>query len=206
MSLIHFVTASHHEQILKYHLMQSPAMHSESFTVLRGVTNIPEAFNSMHIQDAEYVCYIHHDVYLPPSFIDDFLEALQQLPENFGVLGVAGVKSGRLPRGYILDRGREWGDPRNLPAEVETLDEMLLIMRAGEFHFDQSFPFDFYGADICMQAKMAHKPNYAIKAYCEHRSSRPIGGRTPAFFQAQEEFKIKWKNYLPISTTCSIVS
>jgi hypothetical protein len=91
-----------------------------------------------------------------------------------------------------------------LPTSVQTLDEMLLITH-GDFVFDEKLPFDFFGADICMQAIAQGRQNFAIDAYCDHNSDRPVGGRTPAFYEAEAYFKKKWEAYLPIVTTCSLM-
>jgi hypothetical protein len=222
--MIRFVTASHHAGILTANLLRSPILKKYSCHTIPGFTNIPAAYNTLNDFFAQeqvtakdnIVIYVHHDVYLPESFEKDLEKALERVPGDWAVLGVAGVKidvakpewKTTLPKllfGYILDRGKQWGSPWKLPAEVDTLDEMLLITR-GDMVFDEQLPQDFYGADICMQARQQGKKCYAISAYCEHNSTRKMGERTPSFFESQEKFKNKWKDFLPIATTCAIVN
>jgi hypothetical protein len=214
--MIRFVTASHHAGILTANLLRSPILRKYACHTIPGFTNIPAAYNTLNAFFAQQqvraqdhiVIYVHHDVYLPESFEKDLEKALERVPEDWGVLGVAGIKlvdGNKFIRGYILDRGKEWGNRWKLPDEVDTLDEMLLITR-GDLVFDEQLPQDFYGADICMQARQQGKKCYAISAYCEHNSTRKMGERTPSFFESQEKFKNKWKDFLPIATTCAMVN
>ncbi len=206
---IEYVTASHDDVVLHGQLMRSPVFQSgDSFlTVRKGFTNIATAYNTV-APITELVCYLHHDVYLPADFEKNLFKALERLPDDWGVIGVAGVKlvdGKKQIHGHISDRGNEWGSPWNLPAEVDTLDEMLLITK-GQLIFDEQFSQDFYGADLCMQARKMGQKCYAISAYCEHNSSRPPGGRTDEFYKCQERFKDKWSAYLPVATTCAIIN
>jgi hypothetical protein len=202
-----FVTASHDKSVLSINLLKSPRIRTHGISIQNGFSNVPEAYNRAAII-SPIVVYVHHDVFLPETFDDDLLKALDRLPSNWGVLGVAGVKlvDGKKEiHGHILDRGKEWGSPWKLPAEVDTLDELLLITR-GDLKFDENLEQDFYGADICMQARVRGQKCYAINAYCHHNSTRPFGERTESFYKSEQYFREKWKDYLPIATTCSIVS
>lgn len=206
--MINFLVASHSPAVLENNLLRSPIVKTSDnyLTILQGFTNIPKAYN--HEKLAGVVVYVHHDVFLPITFEADLKRALVTVPDDWGVLGVAGVRlvSGKKEiYGYISDRGKPWGSPNELPAEVDTLDEMLLITR-GDVIFDEQFEQDFYGADICMQARLQGLKCYAINAYCEHNSSRPPGGRTEKFYEAEKRFRAKYIDHLPIGTTCSMLS
>lgn len=207
--MIEFITASHNDDILDGNLLRSPIARHYSVAKMKGYTNISKAYNSALVSRS-FLCYIHHDVFLPETFEKDIHRAIAKITDidkNWGVLGVAGVQllaDKRHFHGYISDRGNEWGSRYNLPHEVDTLDELLLITR-GDFKFDETLDLDYYGADICMQAKEQGRKNYAIDAYCEHNSSRPMGGRTESFYRCQKYFKTKWAKFLPVATTCGIV-
>lgn len=205
--MFEYITASHNNTVLAANLLRSPHVGSTGISIVRGQSNIAKAYNSVKVM-AAIAIYVHHDVFLPITFEKDLKKALLRVPDDWGVLGVAGVKledGKRIIHGHINDRGREWGSQWNLPAEVDTLDEMLLITR-GDLLFDETFEQDFYGADLCMQARELGKKCYAISAYCHHNSSREFGGRTPQFYDAEKVFKQKWKDRLPIATTCSIMT
>jgi hypothetical protein len=205
---IEFVTASHDKAMLEAQLMRSPIFKNWEYavTIIEGYSNIPKAYHAFD-RKSKLTCYIHHDVFLPGSFIIDLKKALERVPDDWAVIGVAGVKlvDGKKEfKGYVNDRGKIIGSPWKLPAEVDTLDELLLITR-GDLVFDEQLEQDFYGADICMQAKQQGRKCYAINAYCEHNSCRSFGGRTESFYESEKKFREKWKSQLPIATTCSIV-
>jgi hypothetical protein len=205
--MINIVTASHKEHILHDNLQQSVIVDHYPFMVMRGYANIPKAYNDGTVK-GEINIYVHHDVWLPPHFETDLKIGLAILPDDWGVLGLAGVvlKDGQRKQvGHIKDRGREWGAPIKDFMQVDTLDELILITK-GDLTFDEQFEQDYYGADLCMTASFMGKKSYVIKSFCEHNSGRAFGGRTPGFFQSQAKFKDKWKEYLPIATTCSIMT
>jgi hypothetical protein len=214
--MIEFVTASHDEAILHGNLSTSEIFQGNvPLQVMKSFNNVPAAYNSpcrpMLPIPAAYTVYVHHDVYLPPSFECDLYRSLvqmQSIDKNWGVLGVAGVNlidGKKWNSGNIKDRGREWGCPVGLPAEVDTLDEMLLITH-GDFQFDEQFDLHFYGADICMQAKLQGRKCYAINAYCHHNSGLPFGHRSQSFRDCEAKFRAKYIDHLPIATTCSMLT
>lgn len=203
----HFIVASHDARILTENLFKSPVAQSKiPIHTFPGFTNIPDAYNFLDTK-GKITCYVHHDVFLPADWIDRVRQAFTKLPSNWGVLGVAGVRliNGKKQSiGHIRDRGREWGSPLRMPAEVDTLDEMLLITK-GDITFDRQFEQDFYGADICLQAREQGQRCFAIEAYCYHNSGRPIGGRTESFYKSKILFENKWKAQLPIATTTAMM-
>ena len=207
--MIDFITASHDDKILKANLLKSILFADYKLTIAFGFNNIPKAYNSIKAK-TEIVVYLHHDIFLPPDFFSNLQHAIKtvtKLDKNWGVLGVAGVKlinNQRQIFGNINDRGIPFGSAQNLPHEVDTLDELLLITH-GDIVFDENLPLHFYGADICMQAKQQGRKCYAINAYCHHNSSLVRGHRSESFYTCMDYFKNKWKHYLPIATTCTIV-
>lgn len=200
--MIEFVTASHSEEVLQANLLRSPILDKYPLTVQKNYTNVPKAYNEAKTS-ASIVIYLHHDVFLPESFELDLMMSLFRIPD-FGVLGVAGVTANRKIHGNILDRGRPWGSKNDLPSLVDTLDELLLVTH-GDTRFDENLQQDFYGADICMVARKRGLMNFAINAFCHHNSSRSFGGRTDSYYDSEKYFREKWKDYLPVPTTTTIV-
>lgn len=209
-----FVTASHKEEVLAKNLLQSKGIMNQSLQVMRDYNNISLAYN--HAKPPVYkdhiVVYVHHDVFMPSTFLGNLnaaLKKMERIDRNWGVLGVAGVSlvnNQKVFRGYLRDRGKIIGSREGLPAEVDTLDELLLITR-GDFVFDENIPgTHFYGADICMQAKLQGRRNYVISAYVEHNSSLAFGTRPADFEPCKEYFRNKYIDHLPIATTCTIVT
>lgn len=206
------ITASHDEGILSKNLAASHFFNL--CTVVKGYTNVAAAYNYANkpcngLLD-EYNVFVHHDLYLPPSFEGALKHAILQinfLDKNWGVLGLYGaiMENGqRRFYGHVRDRGNNLGTSAGLPKEVQTLDELLLITK-GDFVFDEQFDLHFYGADICLQAINQGRKNYAISAYVHHNSSLKMGYRSQSFLDCQLKFKNKWKGFLPINTSCTLV-
>lgn len=222
---IKFVCAVNDEVSLNINIKQSSLYSEDRFIFQRGYKNVSLAYNSIPKVKESFICYVHQDVFFPDDWEIEFLKSLKkmdQIDKNWGVLGIAGVRrmnNGREWYGNLIDRGKQWGSPNNLPARVQTLDELLLIRRNKDFlQFDPSIPYKtklefdenipsnhFYGADICLQAKARGQVCYAINAPCYHNSNTPR--RLPADFHIASKYvKRKWKKTLPIVTTCAILA
>lgn len=207
--MIEIITASHNEKVLAANLEKSDIIKKYPFRVAWDFTNIPKAYNQGNIPKTINI-FVHHDVFLPMFFEKDLLTALKNAPADWAIMGLAGVKLEENRRkivGHILDRGKVWGSPIKDFQEVDTLDELILITK-GDIVFDEQFEHDFYGPDICMQAKQQGKMCYVFKGFCDHNSSRPFKGpglRTESFYVSRERFKEKWKEYLPIACTTGII-
>jgi hypothetical protein len=202
------ICASHDDSILAKNLAASRFFNP--CKVVRGYTNVAEAYNSANVVNGEINVYAHHDVFLPPSFESELkrsIEKINSIDPNWGVLGLYGATMENGQRrfyGHVRDRGNAIGSPNHLPHEVQTLDELLLITK-GDFVFDEQFDLHFYGADICLQSIKEGRKNYAISSYVHHNSTLKMGYRSQSFKDAQEKFKNKWKEYLPINTPCALV-
>lgn len=205
---IEIVVASHDRKILKDNLLKSDIVNKFPLSIREGFTNIPKAYNS-HQKTADIILFVHHDVFFYSLFEKQLFAALRNAPDDWGVLGLAGVKFENYQRkivGYILDRGKSWGAPlKTYFEEVDTLDELLLITK-GDITFDEQFEQDFYGPDICMQAKVQGKKCYVFKSFCDHNSNRKIGGRTESFYISKERFRKKWRGLLPIACTTGLIT
>lgn len=176
-------TITHDRSILERDLGRSPILNAgtHEFTIVENARSAASGLNEcMRRTKREIVLLVHHDVYFPPAFetqIEHALRVMEERDPNWGVLGVAGARleGGTLRyHGCIFDgvTPRRWGYPWNLPIEVDTLDELLLIVRrpAG-LQFDETIPgFHGYGAQICLAARRKGLRNYAVLADCEHHS------------------------------------
>lgn len=208
------ITASHNEEILRKNLASSLFFSKFHKQILVGFKNISAAYNTVNFKcnelEGEYNIFIHHDVFLPGGFEMKLKQAIikvSSIDPDWGVLGVAGaVMENNAKRfyGYLNDRGSTFGMAQGLPKVVQTLDELLLITR-GDLKFDEQFDLHFYGADICMQAIAQGRKNYAIEAHVTHNSNLPVGYRTDSFRENEARFKAKWKEYVPILTTCTLI-
>jgi hypothetical protein len=192
-------------EVLNSNLLKSPGILEHEIITIFGAKNVPTAYNkAVSIASEEILIFVHQDVFLPESFFPDLRSSIAKLEsENWGVLGPIGV-IGEKARylGNISDRGSIIGEKENLPSEVQTLDEVMLIVKKCDAHFDENIPtkHHMHGADICMRAFSLGKKNFAIDSFCYHNSSTGYFV-PPDFYIASAYVREKWINYLPIITT-----
>jgi len=154
----------------------------------------------------DLIVFAHQDVYFPTDWLSEVnrsLRILEKSDPDWGVVGCSGVNNRGLFAAYLYSVGLGiLGKPFVEPVPIDTLDEFVLIMRkSSNLRFDPSLPhFHFYGTDICMSARMASKNCYAISAFSVHNTS--YGPLSPDYFRCYWPVKKKWKEHLPIQTTC----
>jgi hypothetical protein len=209
-------------EVLKTNLLSSPCFKSGSAHEVIAIENCPSAADGLNLglerAMHEWVVCVHQDVYLPDGW--DWLLARQpgDAERLFGPIGVAGVygvgevippQAPGTPQaaqriGWVLDRGRLLRDGPGLPAQVATLDELLLVLpRSTPLRFDPGLGFHLYGADLCLQARERGPAVVALGALCHHNSrSVELPG---AFFPSAAVFARKSGHMLPIATPCVIV-
>jgi len=130
--------------------------------------------------------FLHPDVMLPDDWYTNFRSKLAQLEAvdpNWGVLGTAGVALDWTPQkavevkiaSSITDLGGTYASGSdNLP--VQSLDEHLLVLRAGSPKFDPNLPgFDFYGTDIVLSSWKAGLKSYLLNLNVKHKTVDPEG-------------------------------
>lgn len=163
----------------------------------------------------KYIMFIHSDVELASNkWLEDTEKLLDGLLD-LGIAGIAGMKDGEKKTfkerkaGYISDCGHMWGKPFQEPVEVQTLDELLLIMPKSIFNkiqFDEKI-FDgwhCYGADYCLSVKQKGLKAYVIPAFVYHRSLMTNVGQ---LLEYQQRLYDKHKrNYKHIYMTCGEIS
>jgi hypothetical protein len=123
------------------------------------------------------------------------------------VLGVAGKTAKGTLSANVIDRGIPLVTKDFKPTEVQTLDELILIVNKSltpALSFDENIPHHhLFGADLCLQAKRLGKKSYVIDAQCSHNSS--LKSLPPCYHKSEAYIRLKWSDYLPIHTTCSTI-
>jgi hypothetical protein len=205
------ICSANKPDVLNSNLLKSPGILEHEIITIFGSKNVPTAYNKgVSIASEEILIFVHQDVFLPETFFSDLKNSITKLEsENWGVLGPIGVdlyNNHVRYLGNILDRGNPLGEKENLPLEIETLDEMMLIMRKSDAQFDENIPttHHMHGPDICMRAFSLGKKNFAIDSFCHHNSTNGYD-LPPEFYTACEYVKEKWEIYLPIVTTCTVL-
>ena len=210
-----FICAMNNPKIFTENLGKSLGWLQNCHILQEGFINVSCAYNEAVKKSInEILVFVHQDVYLPDNWLACLKRTLEKLKSiNWGVLGVAGASliNGELQYiGRIQDRGIEWNktNPEDLPEQAQTMDELLFVIKNnGSFIFDEEIPScDFYGADLCLQAMKQSKKNYVIDAYLHHNSSRQRRKSLPESFYISRKYMIeKWKKFLPVATTCTIL-
>jgi len=159
----------------------------------------------------DLIVFAHQDMYFPDAWFSDVQRAIEYLDvidPHWGVLGCygVGVEGSRYGRVYSSGLGLI-GTPIEHPTPVQTLDEIVLIVRKSSgLRFDPTLPsFHFYGADICLRAAARGMKSYAIPAFCVH-NTQMYAALPPDFYACYRHFKRVWRNCLPVHTSCITVS
>ena len=175
------VTCYNDREILSENLLKSlNRQHNTDFELLtidnteKKFSSIPSALNWGGKKAAgDYIMFVHQDIYLcGDNWLDLASNFLNGLP-RLGAAGVAGVASNGNYAGFILDRGRYYGEYFDSPLPVQTLDEQLIIiprMTFEKYRFDEHFDFHFYGADYCLSAQRLGLSVYVLPLFVEHNS------------------------------------
>jgi hypothetical protein len=217
-----FVCCVSNEPVLRSNLLASPCLSHGSNHELILVKNCPGAAHGLNVglerATGDWVIGVHQDVFLSEGWDRQFLLHLREAERRFGPVGVAGVYGvgacrdfglggtslGAQRIGWVVDRGRVLRDGPALPAEVATLDELLLVVRRDtQLRFDPALGFHLYGADICLTAAERGLAVVAIDALCHH-NSRSVG-LPAAFYKSAQIFAFKWAHRLPVATPCVII-
>lgn len=177
--MISIICAFNDEKTLRLNLLKSLNRQKTPFELIlvdNRVSNpLTKVLNDASLKArGEFLMFVHQDVKLIGG---DWLEKAEHYLRSLkdvGAAGVAGVDYDGHPRGFIVDRGRFWGQLVKLPVEVMTLDEQLLITPTSIFRhlrFDEGFKFHSYVADYCLRVNLKGLKNYVLPLPVHHNSS-----------------------------------
>jgi hypothetical protein len=212
---ITFVIAVNNKHVFESNFLASPCLsgpHSHQIIVQEGFSSAATAYNdAIDRSTNDLIVFAHQDMIFPEFWLSDLqraLDSLRQTDPQWGVLGCYGETLYDNGRGYIYSGGLGiMGKPTEHPAPVQTLDEIVLILRKSSgLRFDEGLPhFHFYGADICMAAAARGMKSYAISAFCIHNTQQNLI-LPKEFYESYWHVKRRWKNSLPIRTTCVTIT
>lgn len=207
---------SNDPDVLRENLFASPCLRSGAHETLT-VENAPSAGDGLNALIArashELVVLAHQDVYLPAWWINRLWHqydlARCDTGDRVGVMGVYGLSVAREGIGYcgrVVDREFLLDETPPLPARVDSLDELLLVVpKNTPLRFDPRLGFHLYGTDICLAAKAAGLHAICIDAPCHH-DSKQGDSLPPAFSHSKQILRGKWPDSLPIATPCGIIA
>lgn len=156
-----------------------------------------------------YVILCHQDVRLLTDDRAALDARLAELSERDASWAVAGNAGGLAPGRLALRITDPHGDDQNsgrFPARVMSLDEnFMVVRRAARVGLSNDLTgFHFYGADICLHARMMGCSTYVIDFHLKHLSP---GRKDKSFAEAERAFVAKWSRALEggwMQTTCSL--
>ena len=204
------VAAVNNDAVLKTCLLNSPAVSRANEVILqKGYSSAALAYNAALRKAAtDVVVFVHQDVFLPAGWEDKLQRALNWLYKNdpqWAVAGIWGVKAsgGRSGHLYCVGLGQVLGDEYEGAVEVQTLDEVLLIVRkSSQLKFDENLPgFHLYATDICLEAQRRGLRCYAISAFCVHNTNG-YALLPREFWKNYLALRRKWRTRLPVTTPC----
>lgn len=210
------VVAVNNRDILNSNLLRSPLLqpgHGHQLLIREDFRSASLAYNDALSQASnEIVVFVHQDIYLPQHWLSDLkktIDVLDTAKKRWGVIGCFGSRvdaKGGLGSVYSTGWGLQ-GKPIEKPEKVETLDEIVLVIcRSSGLMFDPSLPYyHMYGVDICLSARNAGFECYAMPTFCIHNTTQLLA--LPAeFYACYRYIKQKWPGYLPIYSSCIIIS
>ena len=208
---ITFAVAANSQEILDNNFMASECFeengHPHQILIQRGFSSASKAYNdAIDKSRNDLIVFCHQDILFPKAWISQLelaLDSLAMSDPQWGVLGCYGETLNDDGRGHVYSPGRGILGGPSEPAAVQTLDEIVLILRKSSgLRFDSQLPhYHFYGADICMEAAKRGMRSYAISAFCIHNSQLNLV-LPKEFYEAYHYVKRKWRKVLPIRTTC----
>ena len=210
---MHFTlaVAANNDDLLRGNLLASPCLapqHGNEVIVQRGFPSAALAYNDAIAKSSnDLIVFAHQDIYFPEPWIKQLersLDILEVADPKWGVLGCYGTTVNGDYRGYLYSSSQGvHGSPSLKPLPVQTLDEIVLVIRRSSgLEFDPNLPnFHLYGADICLAASARGMASYAICAPCIHNNQQNLILPTE-FYECCEHIRSTRKAFLPIQTPC----
>ncbi len=207
-----FVVVYNIPEAFRQYFSSSPFVSPDRVIAYHNVKNepLPKFYNETvrrHLSEETWFIFCHQDFILR--------EDLRLRLKEKDTEAVYGPIGGRLAvdhfLGEIVQANNEpIGAPLIKDAVVQTLDAQCLIAHASVFRqgvwFDERFPFHFYDADFCMRAYTKGFDVLATQINCQHKSRTLTGDvNSSEYLASLADFKEKWKCFLPIKTSTTIV-
>ncbi|MEI6267298.1 MAG: glycosyltransferase [Methylococcaceae bacterium] len=202
------IVVSNNDEILETTLLVSPDLKDGIEIVIeRNAISAAVGYNAgIKRSRGDILVFVHQDAYLPKGWFDQILQAVDFLNMKescWGVLGVYGRQLNGTGYGHLYSTGLGTilGEPVTSPISIQTLDEVVLVVRRSNgLWFDEKLPgFHLYGADICLEARQRGLTCHVVEAFCIH-NSRGITFLPWAYWQAWLYIRRKWWHELPIMT------
>ena len=213
---ITFIVAVNNIRQLRDNLLASPILNNARHEIVPvvGATSAADALMRGLGQSARkngLIVLLHQDVYLPAGWDDRLIAGILEAERSFGPVGVAGVfgvvrsEIGAFERaGRALDRRALLATPHRLPAQAESLDEIVLVFPVQNGSIVGLAPtlgFHMYGSEACLAAWEADQAAVIVDAPCLHNTESGFQ-LDNAFVESARTFTAARAASLPYATTC----
>lgn len=209
MQAITFIIPVGDEDVYQNNFCTSPILagkHPHQIIAQRRFRCAGEAFNNGldRARNDRVVC-VHQDVILPQRWDHEFCERIAELEQSsstpLGIVGCIGITSEGQPAGHIYRYDREFFPSAELPAKVDSTDELIIsFQKSSGLRFDDKLPsFHFYAVDMCLQARSRGCSNMVVNVPCFHQGKNREG-KPGEFFVSRKYMSKKWKHMLPVQT------
>lgn len=200
------------KEVLTNNLLLSPGISNGDKNQLLFKDGYPSAslaYNAaIEEADNDIIIFVHQDIFFPEGWFSNLSRAINYLDNeksNWAVLGCFGSEKGRaggVGEVYTTGLGIHGNEIRK-PEAVETLDEILLVVRKSSgLRFDPLMPhFHLYGTDICLSARKMGLSCFAFPGFCIHNTNQLLE-LPKEFYACYHYIKKKWSKSLPIYASC----
>jgi hypothetical protein len=203
-----FVACVNDELQLNNNLLASPPLSAGSpheLLTFRGMSSAAQGLNQgINAATHDLVVLIQQDIYIPSwwpaRLVRQWKLADEQGPVAIGgPVGVRYRQGGRTHVGHAVDRESVFRQDVPLPAVVDGLDELTLVVaRDVPLRFEPALGWHLYGADFALQARKEGLKSVALDVPCMHNSLH--SAIDDAFHHSASILAAKWPRELPIFT------
>jgi hypothetical protein len=208
-----FVACVNDDLQLAENLLASPALGEGSpheLLVFRGMSSAAEGFNQgLHQAAHDLIVFIQQDIFVPSWWPARLwrqweLASADTAPSLAGPFGVRYREGGREHVGHAIDRDALLRMPRKLPAAVDGLDELVLVLPRGtDLRFEPRVGWHLYGTDLALQVHRAGGWTAALDLPCHHNSLLHV--LDASYSHSEAVLADKWPHELPIITNSSTI-
>lgn len=164
---------------MQRHFLLSPCLAEPNVECLvqKGLLNTAAAYNAAVAQARhDLVCFVHPEVCLEGAWLEGFfngLDAVEGLDPQWACVGISGAlrsDDAKLLVGHFCEGDEVFGPTEPLPIAVDSLDDMLLVCRRDDAHFDEWMPnANLLATEFCLRMRRDGRHCYVIDAPCRRR-------------------------------------
>jgi hypothetical protein len=209
-----FVACVNDDLQLANNLLASPALADGSphqLLTYRGMTSAAEGLNrGLHEAAHDLVVFIQQDIYVPTWWPARLwrqwdLASAEAPPSLAGPFGVRYREGGREHVGHVVDRDYLLRTPRELPARVDGLDELVLILpRDTDLRVEPRVGWHLYGTDLALEVHRSGGWTAVLDLPCHHNSL--FHTLDEGYRHSEAMLATKWPGELPIVTNISTIT